>query len=41
MIKHIVMWNVQGSTPDERRHNIERLRAAFEGSGGRSRPASP
>ena len=34
MIKHIVMWNVQGSTPDERRHNIERLRAAFEGLRG-------
>jgi len=34
MIKHIVMWNVQGSTSDERRHNIERLREAFEGLRG-------
>ena len=34
MIKHIVMWNVQGSTAEERRHNIERLRDAFEGLRG-------
>jgi hypothetical protein len=33
MIKHIVMWNVLGSNADERRHNIERLRHAFEASG--------
>jgi hypothetical protein len=34
MVKHIVMWNVLGSTPDERGHNIERLRHAFEGLRG-------
>ncbi|WP_428003450.1 Dabb family protein [Acidovorax sp.] len=28
-IRHIVMWNVQGDTPAERQHNIERLRASF------------
>jgi len=35
MVKHIVMWNVLGSTPDERGHNIERLRHAFEGLRGK------
>lgn len=35
MIKHIVMWNVLGTTPDERRRNVERLRDAFEGLRGR------
>ena len=30
MVKHIVMWNVLGVTPEERHGNIERLRRAFE-----------
>lgn len=34
MIRHIVMWNVVRSTPDERRRNIERVRQAFEGLRG-------
>ena len=35
MIKHIVMWNVRGETPGERRGNIERLRDEFESLRGR------
>lgn len=35
MIKHIVMWRVAGSSPDERAGNAERIRAAFEGLRGR------
>lgn len=35
MIKHIVMWDVLGHSDEERRGNIERVRAAFEGLRGR------
>jgi hypothetical protein len=31
MIKHIVMWNVKGNSPEERAASIERIRLAFEG----------
>lgn len=31
MIKHIVMWNILGSTEDEKAGNVSRLKAAFEG----------
>jgi quinol monooxygenase YgiN len=31
MIKHIVMWNILGTSPDEKAHNVQRLKAAFEG----------
>jgi hypothetical protein len=31
VIKHIVMWNLKGDTPDEKAHAAVRLRAAFEG----------
>ncbi|MBW0168782.1 MAG: Dabb family protein [Hydrogenophaga sp.] len=31
MIKHIVMWNILGATPDEKAGNLQRLKAAFEG----------
>jgi heme-degrading monooxygenase HmoA len=30
MIKHIVMWNVLGASADEKRHNTQKLKAAFE-----------
>lgn len=35
MIRHIVMWNVRGAGPDEKRANIERLRASFHSLRGR------
>lgn len=35
MFKHIVMWNVRGASPDERRRNIETLKSAFESLRGR------
>lgn len=31
MIKHIVMWNVKGSTPEERGESLRRIHAAFDG----------
>jgi hypothetical protein len=31
MIKHIVMWNLKGSTPEEKSHAVVQLKAAFEG----------
>jgi len=31
MIKHIVMWNLKGETPDEKTQAIRRLKSAFEG----------
>ena len=31
MIKHIVMWNVQGDTPEQRTQTALRVKAAFEG----------
>jgi len=30
MIKHIVMWNVRGASPQERAQGIERLKSCFE-----------
>ena len=35
MIKHIVMWNVSGVTPEERRNAIRFLKSRFEGLRGR------
>ncbi|HSV50808.1 MAG TPA: Dabb family protein [Burkholderiaceae bacterium] len=35
MIKHIVMWNVRGASPEERGVNSERLRREFESLRGR------
>src|SRR5574343_541614 len=35
MIKHIVMWNVGGSSPEEKSRNIARLREGFESLRGR------
>jgi quinol monooxygenase YgiN len=35
VIKHIVMWNVRGDSPAERRANSERLKSAFEALRGR------
>ncbi len=35
MIRHIVMWNVSGATPDDKRLNIEKLRRAFNSLRGR------
>lgn len=34
MIRHIVMWNVRGSTPDEKRSSIELVRSGFHGLKG-------
>lgn len=31
MIKHIVMWNVRGDTPEAKARSIEQLKLAFEG----------
>jgi quinol monooxygenase YgiN len=31
MIKHIVMWNIRGSSPQEKAHGIHQLKLAFEG----------
>ncbi len=30
MIKHIVMWNVRGETPEERREAAELVKTRFE-----------
>jgi hypothetical protein len=35
LIKHIVMWNVRGDSPEERGANSARLKSAFEGLRGR------
>lgn len=35
MIKHIVMWNVRGDTPQQKREAAEFLRDCFEGLKGR------
>jgi len=35
LIRHIVMWNVRGATPEEKRANIERLRSSFHSLRGR------
>ncbi|MCY1238731.1 Stress responsive A/B Barrel Domain protein [compost metagenome] len=31
MIKHIVMWKVRGSTPEEKSESVRRVHAAFDG----------
>lgn len=35
MIKHIVMWNLQGETPEEKRASALFLKSRFEGLVGR------
>jgi hypothetical protein len=35
MIKHIVMWNLKGETPDEKARAVHKLKSAFEGLAGR------
>lgn len=35
MVKHIVMWNVKGASPGEKKAGIKQLRAAFEGIRGK------
>ena len=35
MIKHIVMWDVRGDTPQQKAQGIERLRRSFESLRGR------
>jgi len=35
MIKHIVMWNLQGETPSAKAQAIARLKASFESLRGR------
>ena len=30
MIKHIVMWNIRGSTPAEKTANIDKLKRSFD-----------
>ena len=35
MIRHIVMWNLRGTTPEEKAGNAERLRRSFHSLRGR------
>jgi heme-degrading monooxygenase HmoA len=35
MIKHIVMWNLKGDTPEERARGARLLKSAFEGLAGK------
>jgi len=35
MIKHIVMWNVRGATPDQKDEAIRLVKSRFEGLRGR------
>lgn len=35
MIRHIVMWNVRGDTPDERLRGIEKVKSSFASLRGR------
>ena len=35
MIKHIVMWNVRGETPEQKAQGIARLQRSFESLRGR------
>jgi heme-degrading monooxygenase HmoA len=35
MIKHIVMWNLKGETPDEKARVAQQLKRAFEGLVGK------
>jgi heme-degrading monooxygenase HmoA len=34
MIKHIVMWNVSGDSPEQRMETAQRIKKAFEGLAG-------
>lgn len=34
LVKHIVMWNILGDTPEEKARNVQRLKAAFDGIRG-------
>lgn len=34
MIKHVVMWRVRGTSPEERRDQAEKVRTALEGLRG-------
>jgi hypothetical protein len=34
MIRHIVMWDIAGNTPEEKRVNIDLVRRCFEGLNG-------
>lgn len=35
MIRHIVMWNLRGATPQEKAANVERLQRSFHSLRGR------
>ncbi|EKS70351.1 MULTISPECIES: Dabb family protein [unclassified Caballeronia] len=35
MIKHIVMWNVRGETPEQKQQTAEMVKNAFESLGGK------
>ncbi len=35
MIRHIVMWNLRGDTPEQKSRNIEMLRRSFDSLRGR------
>lgn len=35
MIKHIVMWNLRGDTPNEKAMSVSRVKVAFEGLVGK------
>lgn len=35
MIRHIVMWNLAGESPEAKQRNIERLRQSFQSLNGR------
>jgi hypothetical protein len=35
MIRHVVMWKLRGPSPDEKRQQSERVRAALEGLRGK------
>ncbi|MDP9901130.1 Dabb family protein [Variovorax ginsengisoli] len=34
MIRHIVMWDIAGNTPEDKRVNIDLVRRSFEGLSG-------
>ena len=35
MVKHIVMWNVRGKTPEQRKETAQFVKAAFESLSGK------
>ena len=35
MIKHIVMWNVRGETPEQKKETAQLVKGAFEGLAGK------